>query len=208
MSFSITYGSTEPPRRRVELRGRTAVVGGKRSRGWIVSVLAGGVLVACTEPLPPQGDGRSDAGSALYEKVEAIFARSCSLSRCHDGALIGAGLYLPPGGDYRQALVGVQACQYDPWNLVEPGDPEHSWLMVKLTAPFRPLQDPYANYIHFEPEPGWDPNRRGCPDETEDGVPLFGHRMPDLAPNELRSEELEAVRSWIAAGAPGAPRDN
>ena len=87
-------------------------------------------------------------------------------------------------------------------NRVEPYDPEHSWLIVKLTADFRPRGDPYENYIYFEPDPAWDPGQAGCRDQTEDGTALFGQRMPLTAPNMLPAEELAAVRDWIAAGAP------
>lgn len=85
---------------------------------------------------------------------------------------------------------------------VQPSDPEHSWLMVKLTADFRPADDPYPYYIRFEPEPGWDSSQRACRDQTEDGTPLFGQRMPLTAPNMLPAPELATVRAWIEAGAP------
>jgi hypothetical protein len=103
------------------------------------------------------------------------------------------------------SLVGVPACEYERMNRVEPFHPERSWMMVKLTAAFRDRDDPYAGYIYFEPEPGWDPNRRGCRDQTEDGSLLYGSRMPLTAPNMLPDDELETIRSWIAEGAPHDP---
>lgn len=150
----------------------------------------------------PDG-GAADAGSAsLYPEVQAIVDRSCAFERCHRGAIIGAGLYLDPDGDLRATLVGRPACEYERMALVEPGHPERSWIMVKLTAPFRPQLDPYANYIEFEPDSDWDQNQRGCPDATDDGRPLFGQRMPNLAPNQLTDDELETLADWIAQGAP------
>jgi hypothetical protein len=85
---------------------------------------------------------------------------------------------------------------------VAPGDPERSWLWVKLTAPFRPQTDPYAHSIYFEPPADWDPGERGCRDQTDEGEPLFGQRMPSTAPNTLRPDELAVIRAWILAGAP------
>lgn len=144
-----------------------------------------------------------DAAAAIapYAEVEAILARSCAFERCHSGALVGAGLALPRGGDYHAALVGRTACEYERMALVEPGDPDRSWLMVKLTAPFRDRDDPYPFYIEFTPDEDWEEGDRGCPDETEDGVPLFGQRMPLTAPNMLPEEELQVLREWIEGGA-------
>ena len=148
---------------------------------------------------------RSDAGddgAALYPRVRDIIQRSCAYERCHDGALIGGKLALPRGGDFAAALVSVTACEYDRMARVEPFDPDNSWLMVKLTAEFRDPDDPVLpNYIYFEPDADWDPERRGCRDRAADGTPLFGQRMPLTAPNMLPEDEIEAIRGWIAAGA-------
>lgn len=143
-----------------------------------------------------------DAPSPLYTEVEAILLRSCAFERCHSGALVGGALDLSRGGDYHAALVGIAACEYERMARVEPGDPDRSWLIVKLTAEFRPADDPYPFYIRFTPAPGWDDSRRACRDQTEDGTPLFGQRMPLTAPNMLPEAELDAIRDWIVAGAP------
>ena len=146
---------------------------------------------------------RPDAGAkTLYPQVEAILTKSCALERCHRGQVFGGGLLFPRGGDLHAALVGVPACEYERFALVEPGDPESSWLMVKLTAPFRGAMDPYANYIHFDPPADWNPNNRRCPDETDTGEPLFGQRMPATAPNMLAEADLHTISEWIAQGAP------
>ena len=141
-------------------------------------------------------------GESLYPQVQAIVRRSCSFDRCHNGIFVGAGLYFGPDMDARDALVNVTACEYDRMARVAPGDPEHSWIWIKLTAPFRPQLDPYATYIEFEPPADWDRSVRGCPDETDTGVPLFGQRMPATAPNSLPKEELSVIRRWIEQGAP------
>ncbi|MET0343874.1 MAG: hypothetical protein ABW252_22865 [Polyangiales bacterium] len=141
-----------------------------------------------------------DAGGR-YAAVSAILARSCAYHRCHAGPVVGGGLSLAEGSDYRAALVGVEACAYERMALVEPYHPERSWLMVKLTAEARPLDDPYATYIYFDPPAGWDPRARRCVDQTDDGTPLFGQRMPATAPNLLPADEIATIRAWIAEGA-------
>lgn len=140
--------------------------------------------------------------SGLYPQVVELITQRCSYERCHAGPLVGAGLSFEPGADFRAALVGVRACQYDRMARVEPGHPDRSWLMIKLTAPFRPIDDPYAHAIYFTPPADWDETRRGCQDQTRDGVPLFGQRMPATAPNTLSKDELDLLRRWIGAGAP------
>jgi len=161
---------------------------------------AAGRPPSAAEDAGPEKDvGNEAVGS--YARVQAIFARSCAYERCHSGAIIGGALNLARGSDYAAALIGVPACEYERMARVEPGDPERSWLMVKLTAAVRPASDAYADYILFEPATNWDGTRRGCPDQTDDGTPLFGQRMPLTAPNMLPEEDLDAIRAWIAAGA-------
>jgi hypothetical protein len=137
-----------------------------------------------------------------YAAVVEILERSCAYVRCHSGTPVGGALSFLRGANHALSLVDVPACEYELMKRVEPFHPERSWLIVKLTAAFRPASDPYANYIYFDPEPGWDPNQRGCRDETDEGTPLFGSRMPLTAPNMLPDEELETLRGWIAEGAP------
>jgi hypothetical protein len=156
----------------------------------------------------PAADGGGGAGAGAdlqpesYAAVVDILQRSCTYVRCHSGTPVGGALDLTRGSDYAAALIGVPACEYERMHRVEPYDPEHSWLLLKLTASFRPSGDPYANYIYFEPEPDWDPDQRGCPDRTDSGEPLFGSRMPLTAPNMLPESELATIRNWILEGAP------
>jgi hypothetical protein len=137
-----------------------------------------------------------------YAAVVEILERSCAYVRCHAGTPVGGTLSLLRGDNHAASLVGVPACEYERMNRIEPFQPERSWLMVKLTAAFRDRDDPYAGYIYFEPDPDWEPNQRGCRDQTEDGSPLYGSRMPLTAPNMLPESEIETIRSWIMEGAP------
>lgn len=174
-----------------------------RAQEGVVVLRDGGIDAASGERTPDSAAAQHpDGGSASYKKVSEIIARSCAYHRCHAGAVQGGGLNFAAGVDYRSQLVGVPACAYDGMNEVEPFAPERSWLMVKLTAEARPLEDPYATYIYFDPPAGWDPMKRRCVDQTDDGTPLFGQRMPATAPNILPPDEIEVFRQWIAEGAP------
>ena len=137
-----------------------------------------------------------------YPAVREILTRSCTWERCHSGVPIGGNLPLTPGTDYAVSMVNVPSCEYPEYMRVAPGDPEHSWLMIKLTAQVRPREDPLADYILFEPAAGWDESKRFCRDHADDGTTLFGQRMPLTAPNMLPKEDIELIRNWIEAGAP------
>jgi hypothetical protein len=159
----------------------------------------------------PKTDASAAPDAALrpqpesYAAVVEIFERSCAYIRCHAGTPVGGTLSFLRGANHALSLVDVPACEYERMKRVEPFQPERSWLIVKLTAAFRDRDDPYANYIYFDPDPDWDPNQRGCRDQTDDGTPLFGSRMPLTAPNMLPDSELETIRRWIEEGAPHEP---
>lgn len=160
-----------------------------------------GSVAAVTEPpeaivCPPPTAVEDDAGAAdraLYRQAaEVLFAR-CGQTRCHGPLPYNDLLDLSTARcDVRQALVGVPACEYPAMARVQPGEPERSWLMVKLTAPHDPQ---YA--LIFEPELGaqqaLDPR---CADAD------FGLRMPPPG-YAISDEEVDVIRTWIAAGAPG-----
>ena len=165
------------------------------------------LLAACHEAGGGErGDaGAEDAAPAVpksYAAVRDILAHSCTWERCHSGVPIGGNLDLTPGIDYAGSMVDVPSCEYPRYMRVAPGDPEHSWVMIKLTAQARPPEDPLGNYILFEPEPGWDESKRICRDHADDGTPLFGQKMPLTAPNMLPDEQIALIRRWIEDGAP------
>lgn len=220
------FGAFHKPR--VAQDSQPLMTRGTRGNAWRLSRLVG-LLAACGESdsapgwtasstaadastegrdaapeLPRDAGGETeDAGhSDSYKAVAAIVQSSCSYIRCHGGSVFGAALLFERDADFAKQLVNVPACQYDSMPRVTPFDPERSWLMIKLTANVRPRDDPYQDYIFFEPPPDWDPSKRSCRDETADGTPLFGQRMPATAPNMLSEADLQAFRSWILAGAP------
>jgi len=70
----------------------------------------------------------SDQPTELPEQIRDLFTKRCAA--CH-GAPGAAGLSL--SSDYPAlALVGVPSTQVDTLNLVEPGDPDDSYLVMKV----------------------------------------------------------------------------
>jgi hypothetical protein len=164
------------------------------------------VALACgdAEPLEP-----------TYENVAAIFDRSCGASSmsCHGGirgnASFNLGAARAAGQPYTELLVGVESCQYSFMPRVDPGNPDNSWLMVKIEG----AHDAEGR-LTFEPDPGWDPGIERRPDGTfppsscpqvDDGELSFGYLMPQNVgvPTLLPQRELDMIREWIRIGAPG-----
>jgi hypothetical protein len=140
------------------------------------------------------------SGAILYEQVNGVITGSCSFIRCHDPSLPpgGGGLLFQSGQDVRIPLVGVQSCEYGAMNRVQPGKPDESWVMVKLTAP---RDSSYL--IQFTPNKPYTP-QSGCGTNTlPDGTPGFGFGMPATGTFQLDDASIEIFRRWIAAGAPG-----
>jgi hypothetical protein len=119
-------------------------------------------------------------------------ASSCSVSSCH-GDASEANLDLKAGSDLRTLLVNVPACEAPSFDLVEPGKPEKSWLWIKLTGEM--VDEITGDLV---PQSAWGEAGTDCP-----GAGGFGKRMPRVSPYTLKPEELQQIRSWIEAGAPG-----
>jgi hypothetical protein len=138
--------------------------------------------------------------AALYARVDAIVTRSCARETCHGAMVANAHMDLMAKG-FRAALVSVSSCEYDRMKRVEPGKPEMSWIMIKLSGPVRFRQ--YADFVDFKPAPGWQPTTPECSGMFDDGSPWFGTRMPPPATTSISEADVAVVRSWIEAGAPG-----
>lgn len=96
--------------------------------------------------------------------------QGCSADACH-GAAMSGNLDLRVGSSYA-GLVEAAAIG-SARNLVEPGQPDESYLFFKLAA----ATDPSLGY------------------------PIAGSPMPSGAP-PISENQLEAIRMWIQAGAP------
>jgi hypothetical protein len=114
-----------------------------------------------------------------FEAAQRAFERSCTAgSVCHGAA--GDPLRLTRCSSYG-ALVSARSSELPSVQLVVPGHPERSFLYHKL------LGDMYVSV------PGCDEREANC-----------GTRMPAVGGRALSAEDLEAVRCWIADGAPRA----
>ena len=108
--------------------------------------------------------------STYHEIQDYIFDKSCANSVCHAAPANAGNLNLTYGLSY-QDLVGRSplnpAAAAAGMKLIDPGDPENSFLLTKLIDP----------------------------------TPEQGVRMPFNA-GTLHTGKIEAIRTWIAAGAP------
>ena len=163
-------------------------------------------LVGCSDPVtaPPQdaatdaaadvtadvtADAGKDAGEDVpivpvaFREVQALFTRTCAMPACHgrgaDGGGGSGGLFLTDETTSHRAMVDQPSDQVARLRLVAPGDPDNSYLMVKIEGTMR-------NFAECAPSPGRNP----C-----------GVQMPQLA-GPLSAAERALVRNWIRAGAP------
>ena len=155
----------------------------------MLSVLAIGLMLACD----------SSAPTGTHAEVLEIVERSCGAraSRCHGGTRGGAFRLVE--GDLRRGLVGVQSCSYSILPLVDPSNPEGSWLIAKLEG-----DHDAEGRLLFAPDPDWSPDRGAdCPSPRMGAD--FGYLMPERvgAPQRLAARDRLAFRAWIEAGAPG-----
>jgi hypothetical protein len=122
----------------------------------------------------PQSCPCARGNSTLAAIQEVIFERhGCTTNLCH-GSSVQGGLDLRPDAAYH-ALVDVPSTKRPDLKRIEPGEQALSFLWLKLAA--KTLPDQYQL-------------------GSEDGAPM----PQNLAP--ISSEELEALRLWIRAGAP------
>jgi hypothetical protein len=166
---------------------------------WTAIALA---LSAAVGACAAESRAKSGDGAVLYAEVDAIITRSCARQVCHGFMVANAQMDLMMPAGFRAALVDVPACEYDRMARVKPGDPEHSWIMIKLDGPVRFRQ--YADFIDFKPDPDWHASIPACTGQFDDGSAWFGTRMPPADTSQPPSaQEIETIRAWIEAGAPG-----
>ena len=138
------------------------------------------------------------APTVHYAAVKTVIEQSCAKQVCHGIMTASAHLDMEQG-DPRTALVDVPSCEYDRMMRVKPGDPEHSWIMIKLAGPTRFRL--YADFVDFVPEPGWQPSVQECSGQFDDGSPWFGTRMPPMDTTTITPEEIDLIATWIREGA-------
>jgi hypothetical protein len=114
-------------------------------------------------------DGDVTGTPVSYEQVQGVFAEY-GCTACHPG--VNPSLDLTEGNSYDQ-LVGIRALEDPTLYRVVAGDPERSFLYLKVGgAP--PLAD----------------------------IPAIGTRMPPRAP-PIDPEDMDLIRRWILQGAKG-----
>lgn len=95
----------------------------------VLVLLAGcGTVKSPTEPPPATG-----GGPALnFARIQTeIFTPVCAKAGCHAASAASAGLVLEAGSAYGN-LVGSPSSQRGGFDRVEPGNPERSYLILKL----------------------------------------------------------------------------
>lgn len=79
---------------------------------------------------PDRSDGAGTLTEATLAQVSEVFAVSCATSSCHRGGQPAADLSLE--GDFAARIVGVASGQRPDFPLVDPGNPDGSYLLIKV----------------------------------------------------------------------------
>jgi hypothetical protein len=121
--------------------------------------------------------------------------KHCAFSSCHDANAKKAMLILGDMAGDLNALLAKPSCEAPTFKLVDTsgGDAAlaKSWLWIKLTAKTD------GSSTDLVPDPAWG-TAATC------GQPSgFGSRMPFGNPDPLPDAQLNAIKDWICAGAPG-----
>ena len=117
------------------------------------------------------GQTAPDENAAYHDIQEYVFDNSCANSVCHAAPANAGNLNLTYGLSYEDLVGRVPqnpAAAAAGMKLIDPGNPENSFLLTKLMGPTAPEQ---------------------------------GARMP-FGGGVLHSGKIDAVRTWIEAGAP------
>jgi hypothetical protein len=147
-----------------------------------------------------------------YDNVAMILRQSCTFSSsCHGGTgTAKARLNFErtfDGGTILDVLHEVPSCEYSAMPRLTPGDPDRSWLWIKIAG----ATDERGNLL-FTPSPDWDAGVDRRPDGTlasstcplvVDGAISFGMVMPMGSRQRLPENRRRAIYEWIRAGAPG-----
>lgn len=130
---------------------------------------------AGSRPKPPKCTSQVAGDPISYQNnIAPILAQSCGLAGCHIPPTVNFALDLSPAKAYDQ-IVDVDSVQDLRLKRIKPGDPERSYLLLKL-------QPDAAFQGNLMPD--------GCP-----GPPRAGPRC-------LLPDEIEAFRTWILECAP------
>ncbi len=139
-----------------------------RHRAIIIVSLVGIIGLGCDTGIPPFDPSKvvdaalptrcseAAAHSDFAWVRDNVFAISCgAFTSCHEGSGPAGGLDLTAALAY-QNLVNVVSTSFPDWIRVVPGDPDHSYILVKLGGIPGPLGDgglmPLNNPLLCQPE--------------------------------------------------------
>jgi hypothetical protein len=143
---------------------------GRRSGfGFLFVALFAVVFIGLADSVINRARGTTTAKAASFTQVQSILSQNCSA--CHPGVV--SSLDLTSSHSYA-SIVGVRAIEDPSLPYVLAGDPNHSFLYLKIAG-----------------WPGNGPN------------PIFGGRMPFGHPR-LPDAEIATIASWIRGGARNA----
>ena len=100
---------------------------------WSLLLVAALLWAGCggdDSTLGPDDDGEGTLTEATLAQVSGVFSVSCALSGCHSGGEPTADLSLE--GDFAARIVGVASGQRPDLKLVDPGNPDDSYLLIKV----------------------------------------------------------------------------
>lgn len=124
-----------------------------------------GTVKSPTEPSSPPPGG---VPALTFTQIQTqIFTPVCAKAGCHAAGSSPSGLVLEAGQSYGN-LVGHPAAENSSLDRVAPGDPDHSYIILKLrgdpsiTGERMPLGGPYLTSDQIEGIAAWI--RAGAPD--------------------------------------------
>ena len=148
-----------------------------------------------------------------YENVERIVRQSCTFSgSCHGGTASARGRLnfqrlFDSGRPITDILFEVPSCEYAPYPRVFPGDPDRSWMWIKINN-----EADSRGKLLFDAGPEWDAGVRRLSDGglatstcplVQRGELSFGQLMPMGTRTGISPNRRLAIYEWIRAGAPG-----
>jgi hypothetical protein len=136
---TVTWEVSDPEMATVTASGQSAkIVAGQKGGTVTVTARSG----AKTAQFDLTVKGAQPVAISFSKDIQPIFNRSCALPDCHAGPeeLAGEGMVLAEGVSYNH-IVKVPANQVfeTTVNRIEPGDPDHSYLVAKLLGTHRDL---------------------------------------------------------------------
>ena len=99
--------------------------------GLLTLLLVGCGTVKSPTEAPAPAPGGSGAAFTFSQIQQQIFTPTCAKSGCHAASTAQEGLILDAGRSY-SLLVGHPATENSALNRVQPGNPEQSYIILKL----------------------------------------------------------------------------